>query len=190
MKYRNIKVRMLPDDAAPPAGLVPLADRELDQLITQASNDNIPLIDFGLVATGRRCRCVLERRAPPRRHAAADAGLPRRWLTTASRAGDQSIARRRRMSNVLQGGQGGGRQDGFQLGRRDQHRRGAAEAAAAGDQGGGPWLERLLGAGQALGDLTNRVTISRVGLVVIGAAPRIVRNNSLVSCAGMGLLKK
>jgi Domain of Unknown Function (DUF1080) len=48
VKYRNIKVRMLPDDAAPPAGLVPLADLELDQLITQASNDNIPLIDLGL----------------------------------------------------------------------------------------------------------------------------------------------
>jgi hypothetical protein len=31
-------------------GLVPLADRELDQLVTQASNDNIPLIDLGLVA--------------------------------------------------------------------------------------------------------------------------------------------
>jgi hypothetical protein len=27
---------------------VPLADRELDELVTQASNDNIPLIDFGL----------------------------------------------------------------------------------------------------------------------------------------------
>ena len=34
----------------PPAGLVPIADRELDQLITQASNDNIPLIDLGLSA--------------------------------------------------------------------------------------------------------------------------------------------
>jgi hypothetical protein len=54
VKFRNIKVRILPDDAAPPAGLVPLADLELDQLITQASNDNIPLIDFGLAppATG------------------------------------------------------------------------------------------------------------------------------------------
>ena len=29
---------------------MPLADRELDQLITQASNDNIPLIDLGLSA--------------------------------------------------------------------------------------------------------------------------------------------
>ncbi|HEV7608980.1 MAG TPA: DUF1080 domain-containing protein [Steroidobacteraceae bacterium] len=48
VRYRNIKVRILPNDAAPPAGLVPLADRELDQLITQASNDNIPLIDFEL----------------------------------------------------------------------------------------------------------------------------------------------
>jgi hypothetical protein len=47
VKYKNIKVRILPDDAAPPAGLEPLADRELDQLITQASNDNIPLLDLG-----------------------------------------------------------------------------------------------------------------------------------------------
>jgi hypothetical protein len=48
VKYRNMKVRILPNDAAPPAGLVPLADRELDQLVTLASNDNIPLIDLGL----------------------------------------------------------------------------------------------------------------------------------------------
>jgi hypothetical protein len=50
VKYRNMKVRMLASDAAPPAGLVPIADRELDELITQASNDNIPLIDLGLSA--------------------------------------------------------------------------------------------------------------------------------------------
>jgi hypothetical protein len=50
VKYRNMKVRILPHDAAPPAGLVPIADRELDELITQASNDNIPLIDLGLSA--------------------------------------------------------------------------------------------------------------------------------------------
>jgi hypothetical protein len=50
VKYRNIKVKILPDDATPPAGLVPIADPELDQLVTQASNDNIPLIDFGLAA--------------------------------------------------------------------------------------------------------------------------------------------
>ncbi len=48
VKYRNIKVKLLAGDAAPPAGLVPIADRELDQLLTQASNDNIPLIDFEL----------------------------------------------------------------------------------------------------------------------------------------------
>ena len=52
VKYRNMKVKILPDDAAPPAGLVPLADREVDQLITQASNDNIPLIDLGLSPPG------------------------------------------------------------------------------------------------------------------------------------------
>jgi hypothetical protein len=50
VKYRHMKVKVLPDDAAPPAGLVPLADRELDELVTKASNDNIPLIDFGLAA--------------------------------------------------------------------------------------------------------------------------------------------
>ncbi|HET9473053.1 MAG TPA: DUF1080 domain-containing protein [Steroidobacteraceae bacterium] len=48
VKYRNIKVRILSDDAAPPAGLVPLADAELDALVSKASNDNIPLIDLDL----------------------------------------------------------------------------------------------------------------------------------------------
>jgi hypothetical protein len=48
VKYRNMKVKILPDDALPPAGLVPLADPGFDRLVTQASNDNIPLIDFGL----------------------------------------------------------------------------------------------------------------------------------------------
>jgi hypothetical protein len=50
VKYRNMKVRILPNDAAPPASVVPIADRELDELITQTSNDNIPLIDLGLSA--------------------------------------------------------------------------------------------------------------------------------------------
>lgn len=49
VKYRNMKVKILPNDAAPPAGLVPVADAAFDKLITQASNDNIPLIDFGLM---------------------------------------------------------------------------------------------------------------------------------------------
>jgi len=48
VKYRNMKVRILADDAAPPAGLVPIADAELDELVSQASNDNIPLIDLDL----------------------------------------------------------------------------------------------------------------------------------------------
>jgi hypothetical protein len=48
VKYRNMKVKLLPDDATPPTGLVPLADRGLDALVSQASNDNIPLIDLGL----------------------------------------------------------------------------------------------------------------------------------------------
>jgi hypothetical protein len=50
VKYRNMKVKILPKDAVPPAGLVPIADTELEQLVTQASNDNIPLIDVGLFA--------------------------------------------------------------------------------------------------------------------------------------------
>lgn len=49
VKYRNIRVKVLPNDAAPPAGLVPIADRELDELVTWASDANIPLIDLGLV---------------------------------------------------------------------------------------------------------------------------------------------
>ena len=48
VRYKNMKVKILPKDAEPPAGLVPIADRGFDQLVTQASNDNIPLIDFGL----------------------------------------------------------------------------------------------------------------------------------------------
>jgi hypothetical protein len=48
VKYRNMKVKLLPDDAAPPVGLVPIADAALDQLVTLASDKNIPLIDLGL----------------------------------------------------------------------------------------------------------------------------------------------
>jgi hypothetical protein len=50
VRYRNIKVKLLPDDTTPPPGVTPVSDRELDQLVTQASNDNIPLIDLGLSA--------------------------------------------------------------------------------------------------------------------------------------------
>jgi hypothetical protein len=52
VKYRNLKVRILPNDAAPPPYLMPIADRELDELITQASDANIPLIDLGLSSPG------------------------------------------------------------------------------------------------------------------------------------------
>ena len=47
VRYRALKVRLLPDDAASTG--TPLADRELDELITRLSNDNVPLIDLGLV---------------------------------------------------------------------------------------------------------------------------------------------
>ncbi len=46
VRFRNIRVRLLPDDA--PSLGAPIADRELDQLITRLSNDNFPLIDVGL----------------------------------------------------------------------------------------------------------------------------------------------
>jgi len=48
VKYRNMKVKILPADAGPPAGLVPIADAELDKLVTLASDKNFPLIDLGL----------------------------------------------------------------------------------------------------------------------------------------------
>jgi 3-keto-disaccharide hydrolase len=48
VKYRNMKVKILPNDATPPAGLVPIEDRELDELIGWASDKNIPLIDLAL----------------------------------------------------------------------------------------------------------------------------------------------
>jgi hypothetical protein len=47
VRYRALKVRLLPDGAI--GSGTPLADRELDELITQLSNDNVPLIDLGLV---------------------------------------------------------------------------------------------------------------------------------------------
>ena len=48
--YRSIKARLLPDDA--PSLGKSLDDRELDELITQLSNDNVALIDLG-IAVGR-----------------------------------------------------------------------------------------------------------------------------------------
>ena len=48
VKYRNMKVKILSSDATPPAGLVPIADAALEQLVTLASDKNIPLIDLGL----------------------------------------------------------------------------------------------------------------------------------------------
>jgi len=45
VKYRNLRVKILSNNAAPPVGLVPIEDREFDELVTRASNDNIPLID-------------------------------------------------------------------------------------------------------------------------------------------------
>jgi hypothetical protein len=44
--YRELKVRLLPDDA--PSLDEPLEDAELDQLITQASDTNLVLVDLGI----------------------------------------------------------------------------------------------------------------------------------------------
>ena len=79
VKYRNMKVRILPDDASPPAGLVSIADPELDQLVTQASNDNIPLIDFGL--------------APPEGDATAWSQARRLGMTPGSSFGTEDYLR-------------------------------------------------------------------------------------------------
>jgi hypothetical protein len=47
VRFRGLRVRVLPDDLSAPATAVD--DRELDELITSLSNDNVPLIDIGLV---------------------------------------------------------------------------------------------------------------------------------------------
>ena len=46
--FRNIRVRQLPDDA--PSLDEPMADNDLDGLITQFSDQNLALIDLGIVA--------------------------------------------------------------------------------------------------------------------------------------------
>jgi hypothetical protein len=46
VKFRDIKVKILPNDAQAPADILPIVDPEMDRLITQASTDNIPLIDL------------------------------------------------------------------------------------------------------------------------------------------------
>jgi hypothetical protein len=64
VKYRNIKVKLLPKDAAPPEGLVSLSDPELDALVSWASDVNIPLIDFGVAVPKddpRKVRGLLRR---------------------------------------------------------------------------------------------------------------------------------
>jgi acetyl esterase/lipase len=52
VRFRALRVRVLPADLPTPG--TPLDDRELDQLITSFSNDNVPLIDLGLVPPASR----------------------------------------------------------------------------------------------------------------------------------------
>lgn len=47
VRYRQLKVRLLPDNA--PSLDTPLADRELDALLTQLSDQNFALIDLGIL---------------------------------------------------------------------------------------------------------------------------------------------
>lgn len=48
VRYRAMRVRILPENT--PSSGAPLADAELDELVTQLSNDNAALIDFGIAA--------------------------------------------------------------------------------------------------------------------------------------------
>ncbi len=48
VRFKNIKVRILPDNA-PTLGSA-LEDKELDQFISKLSNDNVALIDLGIIA--------------------------------------------------------------------------------------------------------------------------------------------
>jgi hypothetical protein len=61
VRYRRIRVRLLPDDA--PSLGAPIADRELDELITRLSNANFPLIDVGLMKAAGADRERLARSA-------------------------------------------------------------------------------------------------------------------------------
>jgi hypothetical protein len=46
VRYRNLKVRLLPEDA--PTLVEPLKDRELDRLLTEFADHNVSLIDIGI----------------------------------------------------------------------------------------------------------------------------------------------
>jgi Domain of Unknown Function (DUF1080) len=62
VRFRALRVRLLPADLATPG--TALEDRELDELITSLSNDNVPLIDLGLIpaAAGDGDRLAAEAR--------------------------------------------------------------------------------------------------------------------------------
>jgi hypothetical protein len=51
VRFRNLRVRLLPDDTPTPGTAID--DRELDELISQMSDANLPIVDIGLArATG------------------------------------------------------------------------------------------------------------------------------------------
>jgi Domain of Unknown Function (DUF1080) len=84
VRFRAIRVRVLPD-ALPTPGAA-LEDRELDELITSLSNDNVPLIDLGLVAPAGGGMALA---ADARRHGLATAAMfP---LDTLSRQGTSLV---------------------------------------------------------------------------------------------------
>lgn len=56
--FRALRVRVLPDTAT--STVAPVADRELDELVTRLSSDNYPLIDVGLVPPDGAARQAFE----------------------------------------------------------------------------------------------------------------------------------
>jgi hypothetical protein len=78
VRFRALRVRVLPDDL-PNAGTA-LDDRELDELITAFSNDNVALIDLGLAA-------------PPEGAAALAAAVRRYGMTGSFPSAFESLSR-------------------------------------------------------------------------------------------------
>ena len=147
VKYRNMKVKILPKDAAPPAGLVPIADRALDQLVTQASNDNIPLIDFGLAPPAGDSTAFWSqvRRlgiTPGSSFAAEDyLMIPGSVVVIVDKDKAPDVA-------LLKAAKAAGAKVAFSAGEATSVDEAQLSGATHRDQGRGPGLEGLLGAGK------------------------------------------
>ncbi len=120
---------------------------ELDQLVTQASNDNIPLIDLGLAPPAadaddfwRRC-ATLRHHARQRLAAEVLADHQARGLVIVDQG--QGTGRR-----AAQGGEGRGREGRVQRGWTATTSTKRSSRRACSHQGRGPGLEGFLGAGK------------------------------------------